>query len=138
MPVPPSIGRMASTQRVFGRTQPNRPMVKVRSLQVPVEQRFPVLFTVSVPIFWALWVASPNGGGWRRLLAGSAVLWLVAALSLVLHGVYIAAGTLHVSNFVVESGEYVAVNVIPYAGPVLLAAGLHDGLRRFVFSGGEA
>src|SRR5262245_35652794 len=53
MPVPDWIGRLDSTQRIFGRVDSNAPPVKVRSLRVPVVSNYPTLFTVSLPFFWA-------------------------------------------------------------------------------------
>lgn len=140
MPVPAWIARLDSTQRLFGRTSPNASMVKVRSLKVPIPARFPVLFTVSLPFFWALWSAAPGSGKWLRLAAGSALLALIGVLSLVFYGIYLATDTLHAmptgaGRFLPDVLQYAEINVIPYAGPVLLALGLHDGLRKLIFSG---
>ena len=79
MPVPASVARLESTQRIFGRVSKDAPLVKVRSLKITIPGKFPVLFTVSLPFFWALWAAAPGRGSVLRLLAGSVALG--AALS---------------------------------------------------------
>jgi hypothetical protein len=144
MPVPAFIGRLDSTQRIFGRVSKDTPMVRVRSLKVPVSGTYPVLFTVSLPFFWALWVAAPRGGSFLRgLLAGSGLLALAGVLSLVFYAIHTAVETLHLSppgvvGFLLKSGKFVVTEALPYAGPLLLALWFHRGLQALVFSGTEA
>jgi hypothetical protein len=144
MPVPAWVGKLDSTQQVFGRTDSKAPPVTVRSLRVPVVAKYPALFTVSLPFFLALWAAAPGKGNLLRgLLPGSIALAILGVLSLVFQGVYAAATTLHLTSggmsaFLFTTTSFAIVDLVPHATPVLLALWLHPGLQDLVFSGKEA
>jgi hypothetical protein len=141
IPVPDSVAKLDSTQRLFGRVSPDQPPVKVRSLKLPIEGTFPVIFLAGFPVFWALWVAAPRKGAtWQGFLTANGVLALISVVSLVFYSVYTAIDTLHLmpaggAKFLWATGRYLAINVGPYASPVLLALWFHHGLQRLVFSG---
>jgi len=141
MPVPSWVARMESTQRLFGRVSPDAPLVKVRSVKVPVEGRFPTMFTVSLPFFWALWAAAPRGRHWvRGALIGTVALAILGALSIILYSVHKASDILHATptgfaGFLLSTGLFLTGDVIPFAGPVLAALLLNEGLQQFVFEG---
>ena len=143
MPVPGWVGRLDSTQRMFGRTDSKAPPITVRSLRVPVDSKYPTLFTVSLAFFWALWAAAPGKGNWLRgLLPGSIVLAILGVLSLVFEGIHTAATTLHLTSggmsaFLFTTTSFAVVDLVPHATPVLLALWLHEGLQGLVFSGPE-
>jgi hypothetical protein len=141
MPVPASVASLDSTQQLFGRASKDGPPVKVRSLKLPIQGTFPVIFLVSFPVFWALWIAAPRKGAtWRGFLIANSVLALISVVSLVFYSVYTAVEMLHLmpagtTGFLWFSGRYMAINVAPYASPVLLALWFHPGLQRLIFSG---
>jgi len=141
IPVPASVAQLDSMQQIFGRVSKDAPLVKVRSIKVPIPEKFPMLFTVSLPFFWALWVAAPRGENFLRgFLAGSGLLAVAGVLSLVFFAVHTAVVTLHVTlsgiaGFLFQAGQFWVVDVIPYAAPLLLALWLHEGLQKLVFSG---
>jgi hypothetical protein len=141
MPVPAWVGRLDSTQRVFGRVDSKAPPVRVRSLQVPLPGKYPSLFTVSLPFFWALWVAAPGKGNLLRgLLPGSIALVVIGVLSVVFEGIDTAATTLQLAStgvaaFLLKTTSFAVIDLVPHATPVLLALWLHDGLQELVFSG---
>lgn len=140
LPVPPAIGRLDSTQRIFGRVSKDAPLVKVRSLKILVARKYPILFTVSLPFFWALWVAAPGRGNLLRgLVPGSVLLALGGIFSLVFYAVYLAVDTLHLAAgmaaFLLQASNFAVIDLVPHAAPLLLAVWLHPGLQRLVFSG---
>jgi hypothetical protein len=118
--------------------------VKVRSLKVSLPGKYPILFTVSLPFFWALWLAAPGSGNFLRgLLPGSVLLAIFGVLSLVFCAIHTAIDTLRLAplgmaGFLFKSGYYAVTDVIPHATPLLLALWLHKGLQGLVFSGKDA
>jgi len=140
LPVPAAVARQAPVQTMFGRVSSEAAPVKVRSLKLVVEGKYPVLFTAGLPFFWALILAS--GWTWQRgrmLLKGSSVLLALAAASLLFYILRTAIKNLHLvasapANFVLTCGEYFVVNVVPYLAPLLLALYLDRELRARVFT----
>jgi hypothetical protein len=141
IPVPASVASLDTTQQLFGRISKDAPPVRVRSLKLPVQSTFPVIFLASFPVFWALWIAAPRKGAtWRGFLTAHGVLAGISVLSLVFYSVYTAVETLHLmpsgaTGFLWFSGRYMAINVAPYVSPMLLALWFHHGLQRLIFSG---
>ena len=141
IPVPDSVAKLDSTQRLFGRVSPDQPAVRVRSLKLPIQGTFPIIFLVGFPVFWALWMAAPRKGAtWQGFLTANGVLALISVVSLVFYSVYTANEMLHLTpagaqGFLWFSGRYLAINVGPYASPVLLALWFHQGLQRLIFAG---
>lgn len=122
LPVPAAIARQEPVQQVI------------------LEGRYPAVFTAGLPFYWALILAS----GWtlRRgllLLEGSAVLFVMAVLSVALYAIRMAIKNTHLVTgrtavFALDCGGYFLVNVIPYMAPLLLALYLDAELRALVFS----
>jgi hypothetical protein len=101
-------------------------------------------FTYSLPVFWAIFLAA---GDFRRSLRqfaiGTAIvvaaeaLMLLALVRIVSHEV--AAGMLPGTQdafgaWLLRLGKYVVVNVLPDAGPFLIALALHRELRSQILS----
>jgi hypothetical protein len=117
------------------------------SLDFELERADLLIFTFSLPAFWALMLAPP----WRRdlfrpLLLGSLLMAAVSAV-LALAFVEIYARTLaeqlahtqgDVAKWLLRFAYYLVANVVPYAAPLLAAVALHSGLKRIVFGGGSA
>jgi hypothetical protein len=117
--------------------------IKIRSMKVEGAARYPILFTVSLPLYWAILLAAP---GWRRLLlrmvCGTVVLATLALLSIAVYAVRLVGGyfqltTAGLPGYLTDSAMYLAVGVVPYLGPVLVALSL-DGELRGLILGGEA
>lgn len=117
--------------------------VKFRAIEFTMERPDLVLFTFSVPVFWAMVLAAPLGrSGVRALLWGTALVSLIEVLSLLAQvemTAYGAAAQLHLSaDGLAEWSRNVAsrlvVGVIPFAAPVLAAVGLHRELRSQIFT----
>jgi hypothetical protein len=140
MPIPESVAQLDSTQRLFGRVSKDSPPVRVRSLKLPISSTYPILFSVSLPVFWALWLAAPGKSeSLRGLLTGSGILALISVVSLVFYCVYTAKDALHLmptgtEAFLFSAGRYLVIDVAPYAGPLLLVLWFHQGLQNMVFS----
>lgn len=139
VPMPEFLAKKDAVQRTFGRA-PGASPVKVRSFKLAIAQRIPTFFTLTFPLFWAVMLAGPWSHRLGRLIgSGTALLWLLATLSLLLYTLYsiatnmalIAAG---LPKVLWDGVEYLNVNVVPYAAPVLLALWLHRDLRRQIFS----
>ncbi len=144
MPLPESIGKLESTQKFFGHDRQDGKPVKVRSVTLPMASEFPALFTVGLPLFWALWAAAPYGpNSLQAMLLGSIALGIAGVISLVIHAFCAAAVVLHfnppgIEGFLLQVGDFIVLDVIPYAAPILLAIGLNRGIQRLVFEGAGA
>jgi len=109
-------------------------------LKLTIEGKYPVLFTAGLPFYWALLLASSwNWRRWRMLLEGSAILFGLAVASLVFHvirealrNVHLATGDL--AKFLLDSGQYFVINVVPYMAPLLLALYQDSDLRKLVLA----
>ena len=140
LPVPAVVARQDAVQQMFGRASKSAPPVKVRSLKLTIEGKYPVLFTAGLPFYWALLLASGwNWRRWRMLVEGSAILFGLAVASLTFHVIREALRNLHLATgnpgkFLLDSGQYFVINVVPYMAPLLLALYQDAGLRKLVFT----
>lgn len=116
--------------------------VKFRAMEFTIPRPDVVLFTFSVPVFWAIVLSAPWGrSGIRALLWGTALVSLIEVLSLLAHAEMVAyetAAQLHsaaggLAAWSRELGTRLVVGVIPFASPVLAAVALHGNLRSQIF-----
>lgn len=135
--------------------QPGR--VKFRAMEFTMARPDVALFTFSVPVFWAVVLATPavslakpqvglakpKKRSWiRALLWGTALVSLVEVLSLLADTQMIAyetAAQLHrasggLAGWSREFGTHLVVGVIPFAAPVLAGVVLNRDLRSQIFS----
>ena len=140
VPVPEAVGRRDDIQKIFGRKSKSDPIVKVRSLQLDILARHPILFTASLPFFWAMTLAGPwTRRLWRTMLIGTATLGFVAVLSLVFDVVYTFVNYTHMelssfSRSLLDIVNYLNLNVTPYIAPLLAAVALNAALRTVIFA----
>ena len=99
-------------------------------------------FTFSLPVYWAIMLAAPGlRHNIRPLIWGTI---LMAMLEIVLLLVFVEISARNVVGQLAQSldgwtkwwlhfGDYLVVNVIPYAAPFLIAIPLHPELRRQIF-----
>jgi len=144
VPLPQFLARQDAVQRAYGRAPGTAP-VNVRSFRLVIGDRVPTFFMLGFPLFWALVIAGPRSRRvWRVLAAGTALLALLAQLSLLVYAWYSIETTLRLvtsptATALCNAVEYLNVNVVPYLAPLLLAAWLDTELRTQIFSwGGEA
>jgi hypothetical protein len=124
---------------------------RVWNLQVPVpgghsihlkaEERLPTLYTVALPLFWAVLIAGPWS---RRLLRsfaiGTAILLPIPAISLLIYAAHAVKLNLYRSaspalGYTLNFADYVGANFMPYIFPPLLALALYPDLRSIVLTG---
>jgi hypothetical protein len=143
VPAPAAVVNQERTQQMLGAAAAGSGRIKIRSMKVEGAARYPILFTVSLPLYWAILLAAP---GWRRLLlrmvCGTVVLATLALLSIAVYAVRLVGGyfqltTAGLPGYLTDSAMYLAVGVVPYLGPVLVALSL-DGELRGLILGGEA
>ena len=60
VPAPAAIVNQEKTQQMLGAAAAGAGRIKIRSMKVESTARFPVLFTVSLPLYWAILLASPG------------------------------------------------------------------------------
>jgi hypothetical protein len=140
LPMPAAVARQEPVQQMFGRASKDAAPVKVRSVKLVIEGKYPVLFTAGLPFYWALILAS--GWTWRRgrlLLQGSGVLFAIAVGSLVFYAIRTAIKNVHLvtggtAGFLLDCGEYFVINVVPYLTPLVLALYLDSDLRALIFN----
>jgi len=140
VPLPEAVWREPQVQALFGPAAAGRP-VRVRRLRFAPEARIPPRFTLGFPLYWAILLAAPRSRHlWRVLLAGTALLWLLALVGLFLYAANTIAAELHIiandfPGFLLSAAEYLNLNVAPYLAPLLIALALHQELRSMVLSG---
>ena len=141
VPIPQSVANLEAVQRAYGRA-PGAPRVLVRSIKLAIADRLPTFFTLGFPLFWALVLAAGRTPRlWRAVGIGTALLALVAQLSLLLYTAYSIQANLHLvtSPLAValwNGAEYLNVNVAPYVAPIVIAPWLHTALRAQIFAWG--
>ena len=115
---------------------------KFRAIEFTIPRSDVVLFTFSVPVFWAIVLGAPLGkSSARALLWGTAVVAVVevfSLLTLVEITAYAVVAQLHPSAdglaaWARDVGDKIVVGVIPFAAPVLVAVALHRDLRSQIF-----
>lgn len=136
VPVPASLMERETVQRAFGRA-PGSPPVKVRSFKLATTKAIPTFFTLTFPLYWALTLAAPwFRRWWRAAVGGTALLAVVAELSLLLYTVFTIGSRMQLigPNSLWGAAEYLNINVVSYVTPFLLALWLHEELRAQIFS----
>jgi hypothetical protein len=139
-PAPSWLGRGETTHEMFGATQGQA--VRVRSIRLTLARDVPVLFTLPIPVFWALLAAAPwSRRSWRLLLIGTVVVFAEAWAAIVLYGVAKINDTIHmftgVFATVLDFAEYLNMYVAPFLAPILVALALHAELRTRILYGEE-
>jgi hypothetical protein len=142
VPAPAAVVNQERTQQMLGAAAAGSGRIKIRSMKVEGAARYPILFTVSLPLYWAILLAGP---GWRRRLplrmaCGTAVLALFSLLSIAVYAVRLVGGyfqltTQGLPGFLTDSAMYLAVGVVPYLAPVLVALTLDEELRGLILAG---
>jgi hypothetical protein len=131
------------TQQLLGAAAAGAGHIKIRSMKVEGTARYPILFTVSLPLFWAILLAAPGRPRLWRMASGTAVLAILALLSIAVYAVRLVGGYFQLTTegfpgFLMDSAMYLAAGVVPYLGPVLVALSLDGELRGLILAGGEA
>jgi len=144
VPAPAVVVNQAKTQQMLGAAAGGSGRIKIRSMKVEGAGRYPILFTVSLPLYWAILLAAP---GHRRLLlrisCGMAVLAALALLSIAVYAIRLVGGyfqltTQGLPGFLTDSAMYLAAGVVPYLAPVLVALSLDGELRSLILAGEAA
>jgi hypothetical protein len=144
VPAPAAVVNQERTQQMLGAAAAGSGRIKVRSMKVEGAGRYPILFTVSLPLYWAILLAAP---GWRRLplrmASGTALLAVLALLSIAVYAIrlvggYLQSTTAGLPGFLADSAMYLAVGVVPYLAPVLVALSLDGELRGLILNGEAA
>jgi hypothetical protein len=136
VPVPAALLSEPATQRLMGA---NAGRMKIRSMKLEASGGYPILFTVSFPLFWAILLASPGPRRLVRMAYGTAALAALALLSIAIYalrlvGGYFQLATSGLPQILLDSGFYLAISVIPYFAPLLLALALNGELRALILA----
>jgi hypothetical protein len=111
------------------------------SIRVRAEERIPTLYTVGLPLFWAVLFAGPWS---RRLLRawaiGTAILLPIPGLSLLVYAAHAVKLNVYrndalVLGYTLNFVDYLVVSFLPYLFPPLLALALYPDLRSLVLTG---
>ena len=145
VPAPAAVVNQERTQQMLGAAAAGAGHIKIRSMKVEGTGKYPILFTVSLPLFWAILLAAP--GRRRRLLlpmlCGTAVLAVFALLSIAVYAIglvgrYSQSTAQGLPGFLTDSAMYLAAGVVPYLAPVLVALSLDGELRGLILAGQAA
>ena len=139
VPAPAAVVNQERTQQMLGAAAGSGRM-KIRSMRVEGAARYPILFTVSLPLYWAIMLAAPGRRRLSRMASGTAVLAILAFLSIAVYAIRLVGGyfqltTEGLSGVLTDSAMYLAVGVVPYLGPVLIALSLDGELRGLILAG---
>jgi hypothetical protein len=140
VPAPAAVVNQERTQQMLGAAAAGSGRIKIRSMKVEGTARYPILFTVSLPLFWAILLAAPGRPRLWRMACGTAVLAIFALLSIAVYAVRLVGGYFQLTTegfpgFLMDSAMYLAAGVVPYLGPVLVALSLDGELRGLILAG---
>jgi predicted secreted protein len=143
VPAPAAVVNQERTQQLLGAAAAGSGRIKIRSMKVEGTSKYPILFTVSLPLFWAILLAAPGRPRLWRMACGTAVLAAVALLSIAVYAVRLVGGYFQLTTegfpgFLMDSAMYLAAGVVPYLGPVLVALSLDGDLRGLILAGEAA
>ncbi|MDP8991416.1 MAG: hypothetical protein M3N41_15205 [Acidobacteriota bacterium] len=125
-----------------GQTIQESGSVKFGNIEFTIPRQDVVLFTFSVPVYWAIVLATPVGrSAIRALLWGTALVFMVEVLCLLVQVeivAYASAAQMHLEadglgTWSREFGSRLVVSVIPFAVPVVAAVAFHRDLRSQIF-----
>ena len=145
VPAPAAVVNQEKTRQMLGAASVGSGPIKIRSMKVEGAARYPILFTVSLPLYWAILLAAP--GRRRRLplrmASGTVVLAAFALLSIAVYAIRLVGGYFQLTTeglpgFLMDSAMYLAAGVVPYLGPVLVALWLDGELRGLILAGEAA
>ena len=110
----------------------------MRALSVTISKTTLSLFTLGLPLYWAIVLAAPSGPRlWRPLALGTFLIAATAPIFCAIHAIHLAAAFLWAPGsavgFAFEVGAYVAVYIAPYIAPLVIAISLCPELRALVF-----
>jgi hypothetical protein len=143
VPAPAAVVNQERTQQMLGAAAAGSGRIKIRSMRVEGAATYPILFTVSLPLYWAILLAAPGRRRLLRMASGTAVLGTLALLSIAVYAVRLVGGYFHLAmeglpGFLMDSAVYLATGVVPYLGPVLVALSLDGELRGLILAGKAA
>jgi len=133
-------------EKILPATREHPVAQEIRSIDFDLPRDDATAFTFSLPVYWAIILAAPGGRRrLRSLLLGTGLVWAIE-LALFLVFAQITArnavsqfGGIEVADgkWIRYLGEYMAVNVLPYALPFVVALSIHRELRVQVLALGE-
>lgn len=139
LPVPEAAAGRADLQRMAGGGTPGAQPGKIRSFKLEISRTRVAMFTVALPLFWALMLAAPCKGRLRMMAYGSAGIAATMPFTLTLDGMEAIRTYFHIqstplSGFLWTAAGYLNSEVMPYAMPVFLGLWLNGELRTQVFA----
>jgi len=139
LPVPEAAGGRADLQQMAGGGAPGAPPRRVRSFKMETSRGKVAMFTVGLPLFWALMLAAAGKKPWRMLAWGSAGIAALMPFAVALNGMWTIRTFFHIESgpwvgFLWSVAGYVNAEVLPFATPLFLGLWLNPGLRTQVFS----
>jgi hypothetical protein len=143
VPAPAAVVNQERTQQMLGAATAGSGRMKIRSMKVEASGQYPILFTVSFPLYWAILLAAPGRRLLLRMSSGTAVLAAFALLSIAVYAIRLVGGYFHLTTeglpgFLTDSAIYLAAGVVPFFGPVLIALSLNEELRGLILTGEAA
>ncbi len=139
LPVPAAAAARADLQRIAGGGSPNAQPKKIRSFKLEVTRNKVALFTVALPLFWALMFAVPGKKRLRMVAYGSAGIAAAMPFTVTLNAMgairlYFHIESTPLAGFLWSVARYLNSEVLPYATPLFLGLWLNPELRTQVFA----
>lgn len=117
------------------------PGTAYRSARIVVGGPVVTMYTVNLPLYWALLFAGPwSWRLWRSFVLGSGLLLLVPPFSLLAYGAHLLMLNVYphtppAAAMLIAFVDYLGNSVLPYILPLLLALALQSDLRALVLWG---
>jgi hypothetical protein len=139
VPVPAAAATRADLQMLAGGGSPGAQPRKVRSFKFQTSRAKVALFTVALPLFWALMLAVPCKRLPLMVAYGSAAIAAMMPFTVTLYAMTTIRVYFHIEStawagFLWSSAGYVNGEVLPYATSLFLGLWLNRELRAQVFS----
>lgn len=140
VPAPAALLNQPGAQRLMGA---DAGRIRIRSMKLQAAGGYPILFTVSFPLFWAILLAAPGRRRMVRTAYGTAALAALALASIAIFALRLVGGYFQLAGsgrpqVLLDSAFYLAIAVIPYFAPLVAALALNGELRGMILSGGAA
>lgn len=137
--MPAAAAAREDLQRLAGGGSPGAQPKKVRSFKFETSRAKVALFTVALPLYWALMLAVPCSRLLRMLAYGSAAIAAMMPFTVTLYAMTTIRAYFHIQSapwagFLWSSAGYVNGEVLPYATSLFLGLWLNRELRAQIFS----
>jgi len=139
VPAPAEASAQPEVQRITGGGSPLARPKRLRAFKMEVSRTRVALFTVALPLFWALMLAAPGKRLLRMVAYGSAGIAAAMPFAVTLDTMTTVRAYFHIQStplagYLWHAAGYLNGEVLPYATPLFLGLWLNRELRAQILS----